>query len=86
VTLPPLLFIDDLQKLMPHRNSLWIRRFLKSNDIAHKDPSGSIYTTDVALETAFPDGYRALLRRWVEIQSGVEAVDVNDFSDLDSDS
>jgi hypothetical protein len=85
VTLPPILYIDDLQKLMPHRDGEWIRRFLKANGVSHKTPSGSIYTTDVALEGAFPDAYPALVRRWADVQAGRTGRDPNDFSDLDAD-
>jgi hypothetical protein len=81
MTLPPVLYIDDLRKLMPHRSAEWIRDFLHKNKLSVKDGTGHVCTTDVLLEENFPEAARAMARRWADVQTGA-AVDPYRFDDI----
>lgn len=83
MSLPAVLYIKDLRRLLDGWGRRRIRHFLRANELALVDKSGLVYTTPQLIAERMPEAHAALQAKWSSAGATAEALDADDdFSDL----
>lgn len=87
MSLPPVLYVRDLRRLLDGWNCDRVRHFLVKNDLARYDEprpplsKRAVYTTPVIIGERMPDVLVAMEAKWHALQAGTD-FDPDDFGDL----
>jgi hypothetical protein len=83
MSLPAVLYIRDLRRVLDGWTRDRIRHFLVINGLALYDGKRVTYTTDLKLQELMPDAHRSMTAKWEAMRERRPFEPADEFADLD---